>query len=178
MAACTLGLIPGIKLPDFHIFPSEHLEWKTGHFTGFAAIAITLYWPISILLQIKDSESNHIEAAFIVVSASAWIGAGIEFGQMFTRLDPSAWDVVLDTVGATAGLFLLWLINYFKEGKMRRKLILTMLLVAVCGLIIAAVFHQTTVGLVLFIPSSLLAGWLSLDEFIALPSQIQSKKEV
>jgi len=89
---------------------------KTGHVTEYAILAL-LIWRALRRPQRDDPRPWCWREAFLAIGLAAAYAVTDEWHQSFvsTRY-ASAMDVVVDTIGATAGVLLLWLI-----GRLRRR---------------------------------------------------------
>lgn len=87
---------------------------KGGHVTGYAVLAILL---LRARNQVLFPDTWNTKSAFFSETVAIVYAITDEFHQSFepTRY-ASAWDVLIDGLGAAAGLFIIWAI-----GKLRRK---------------------------------------------------------
>jgi VanZ family protein len=87
---------------------------KCAHLTEYAILALLLLRALQLTKGGQQLwQARHARIALLIVALYA---AGDEFHQSFvpTR-EASVWDVLIDTTGAAAALFLIWAFNRFRR---------------------------------------------------------------
>ena len=90
---------------------------KTGHVSEYSVLALLILWA-----RRRDRRPsgatvgwNWSDAILALVVAAAYAGTD-EFHQSFVPgREASVWDVLIDTVGAGAGIFLLWFLSRWRK---------------------------------------------------------------
>jgi len=89
---------------------------KTAHLTEYAILAMLLWRAIRKSPKDHEHRWSWREAAFVVAAAGAYAVTDELHQHFVASRYGSVWDIMLDTLGAAAGILVLWAV-----GRWRRR---------------------------------------------------------